>query len=213
MATFFTTRKEDTIMSNASNIYDGVIWRRGKKVILRPYLESDLPDLQRWINDPQNTQFLNVTWPMHEAGQKKWLDRGTASSPDHIRVAICTHDGTLIGNIGMDIDLRMQSAKTGSMIGKEPFRSQGYGTDAKMLMLDYAFNWRGLRKVTSPIIAFNGRSRRYAEKCGYRHMATIEQEYYRNGVWHDEVLYVVFREEWLQLWREYTKDWAPEWQP
>jgi len=62
-----------------------------------------------------------------------------------------------------------------------------------------------LRKVTSSIFGFNGRSKRYAEKCGYRHMATIEQQHFRNGTWIDEDLFVVFRDDWLPLWDEYKK--------
>jgi RimJ/RimL family protein N-acetyltransferase len=74
-----------------------------------------------------------------------------------------------------------------------------------MLLLDYAFNWLGLRKVTSTILSLNGASQKYAAKCGYRHMATIEQEHFREGKWIDEVQYVVFREDWLPLWEKYKQ--------
>lgn len=74
-----------------------------------------------------------------------------------------------------------------------------------MLLLDYAFNWRGLRKVHSNVLATNGRSARYAKKCGYRLMATIEQEHFRCGRWLDEILFVVFCDEWLPLWEAFKK--------
>jgi RimJ/RimL family protein N-acetyltransferase len=189
-----------------------VIWRKGKKVILRPFLDTDLFYFLLWINNPSNTRFLSVTWPMHETGQRQWFDKASASSPDAIRVAVCTHDGVLIGNMGLDINVRLQTGTTGSLIGNPEYQGKGYGHDAKMLLLDYAFNWRGLRKVTSSIIDFNGRSQGYAKKCGYRHMATIEQEYFHRGKWCDEKQFVVFREEWLPLWEDYTKDWTPEWE-
>ena len=145
--------------------YKGIAWRKGKKVILRPYLESDLPLFQHWINDVENNQFLNITWPMHEGGQRKWFDENIISDPDKIGVAICTHDGTLIGNMGMGIDAHKQSAVTGTLIGPHDYQGKGYATDAKMLILEYAFNWRAVRKVTSPIIDFNGRSQTYAQSA------------------------------------------------
>lgn len=182
-----------------------LVWRTGKQVILRPFLDSDLFQFLQWINNPENTQYLFVTWPMHEAGQREWFAQATKSDPSRIRAAICTHEGKLIGNIGMDINFEKQSATTGTLIGLPEYQNKGYGTDAKMLLLDYAFNWCGLRKVTSNIISFNGRSQAYAKKCGYRHMATIEQEYFRNGAWQDEEQYVVFREEWIPFWKEYCQ--------
>ncbi len=180
-------------------------WRIGKKVTLRPVEEADLPLFQQWINDESNSYFLNVTQPMGWEAEKKWLERATSGDPNHITLAICLHDGTLIGNTGMQINLAKQSAITGTLIGSHKHKGNGYGTDAKMLMLDYAFNWRGLRKVTSQILAINGRSQRYAARCGYREMARIEQEHFRDGRWIDEVLYVVFAKEWRPLWEVYKQ--------
>lgn len=185
-----------------------IIWRTGKKVTLRPHREEDLSTYQRWINDPEINRYLMVTWPMHEGGQRAWLEKTCLSDPDDISVAIWTTEETprLIGNTSLALDIRKQSATTGTLIGSTDDHSKGYATDAKMLLLDYAFNGRGMRKVTSPILSPNGASQAYATKCGYRHMATIEQEHWRDGRWIDEVRYVVFREEWLPLWEEYKKD-------
>ena len=186
-----------------------IIWRKGKRVILRPHLESDLLHYQRWINDPANNYYLSVTWPMHERGQLKWLESVTESNQDNLCLAICTHEGVLLGNIALNVNDRNKSAVTGTLIGAH--KKQGYATDAKMLILDYAFNWLGLRKVTSEIIAHNHKSQGYADKCGYRHMATIEKEIFRDGEWQDEEHYVVFRDEWLPIWEEYCSDWTPSW--
>ena len=183
------------------------IWRTGKKVLLRPFEERDIDLFRNWINDPENNRYLGMTEPVSLQQQTAWYESTQQHNPDHIHVAICTLEGTLIGNMGLRIDRTKQSATTGTLIGSRDHQGQGYGTDAKMLLLEYAFNWIGLRKVTSQILDYNRRSKRYAEKCGYRHMATIEQEHFRNGAWIDEQLYVVFRDEWLPLWDVYCQDW------
>jgi len=185
-----------------------IIWRTGKKVTLRPYREEDLPVYQRWINDQAIHQHLMVTWPMHMTGQRAWFEKATANDPNDLSVAIWTIEDQprLIGNTALRLNAQKQSGTTGTLIGNTSDHGKGFATDAKMLLLDYAFNWRGMRKVTSPILATNGASQRYAQKCGYRHMATIEQEHFRDGKWIDEVQYVVFRNDWLPLWEKYKQD-------
>lgn len=189
-----------------------IIWRKGKRVILRPFEERDIPYFRRWINNPDNNKYLARTAPLSDHTQRQWYESAQGSDPDRIRVAICTHDGTLIGNTELRINRTKQSATTGTLIGNPEFQGKGYGTDAKMLILSYAFFWLGLRKVTSRILSFNDRSKRYAEKCGYRHMATIEKEHFRNGQWIDEDLYVIFQDDWYPVWQAYCEDWddAPE---
>lgn len=186
---------------------NSVVWRTGKKVTLRPHQEEDLASYQRWINDPEINRYLMVTWPMTTIGHSNWFETAAAAAnPDDIRVAVCTKEGVLIGNMAMNVNIRKRSATTGTLIGSKVHHNQGYATEGKMLLLDYAFNWLGLRKVTSSILSLNGASKTYAAKCGYRHMATIEQEHFREGRWIDEDQYVVFAHEWLPLWQEYKKD-------
>jgi len=190
-----------------STIDTPIIWRTGTKVTLRPHRAEDLSVNQRWINDPEINRHLTVTWPIHKSGQQSWLDQATANSADDISLAIWTIEETsrLIGNTAMRINPTKQSADTGTLIGSKTDHSKGYATDAKMLLLEYAFQTRAVRKVTSKILSSNSASQKYAQKCGYRHMATIEQEHFHNGRWINEEQYVVFRDEWLPLWEEYQK--------
>jgi len=187
---------------------DPIVWRTGKLVTLRPHRQEDLPIYQHWINDQAITRYLTVTWPIHQAGQQAWLDQASANSTDDLSLAIWTKEDSprLIGNTAMRIDPVKQSADTGTLIGSTEDHSKGYATDAKMLLLEYAFQTRAIRKVTSAILSSNGASQRYAAKCGYRHMATIEQEHFRDGTWIDEEQYVVFRDTWLPLWEKYEQD-------
>ena len=182
------------------------LWRRGTYIYLRPIAKADLPYFQQWINDPKNTRFLKIGQPMGMVAQEKWYERAASGEPNHCSVAICLNDGTLIGNTSIRFNLRNQSAVTGTLIGPDEHKGKGYATEAKMLILDYAFNWRGLRKVTSNILAINERSQKYATRCGYRFMARIEQEHFRDGVWIDELRFVVFVEKWRPLWELYRRD-------
>lgn len=96
-----------------------------------------------------------------------------------------------------------RNAVTGTLIGEKEHRGKGYGTDAKMLLLDFAFNALGLHKVCSRVFAFNGRSRRYGEKCGYTVEGVLKEQHFHNGEFHDELVMAVFRRDWLPLWEAY----------
>ncbi|MBP9760373.1 MAG: GNAT family N-acetyltransferase, partial [Candidatus Pacebacteria bacterium] len=98
-----------------------------------------------------------------------------------------------------------RTATSGAFIGDVAHQGQGYGTEAKMLLLDYAFNTLNLRKVCSTVLAFNGRSQRYNEKCGYVVEGVQKAQVFRDGSYHDLILMAVFRDDWLPVWREYQK--------
>ncbi len=181
-----------------------VVYLRGKKVILRPFNKAtDLETFWRWINDPDIKQFMTGYKPIALVAEEKWFDEHP-SRRNAIALAIETNDGQLIGNMGLhQIDWVSRFATTGAMIGEEEFQNKGYGTDAKMTLLNYAFNHLGLRKIMSQVLDFNGRSLHYSQKCGYSEEARLRDMYFRNGEYHDEVILSVTREVWLPLWQAY----------
>jgi RimJ/RimL family protein N-acetyltransferase len=183
-----------------------IVWRRGKLVILRPLEMSDAPTIYRGINDPLVNQYLASHGPKGLGFEEEWIrSKQTPSATDHT-IAICLPDGTLIGTMGLhQIDLINRVATTGSVIFRPEHQNHGYGTDAKMLLLDYAFNQLGLHKVCSSVIAFNGRSAAYSRKCGYVEEGRKRSQWFRHGERHDDIMLAVFRDDWLPLWEEYKK--------
>lgn len=112
------------------------VWRRGKKTLLRPLELSDAPTIYRGINDPQNSKFLNVLAPRGIGFQEDWIRKKQEPSLTDITLAVCLLDGTLIGTMGLhNIDLINGTGITGAVIFSEEHRNNGYGSDAKMLLL------------------------------------------------------------------------------
>lgn len=178
----------------------GIIFRKGPRVILRPFYESDLEASWRMINDPRNTQFLGAYTPRQLEDQKKFFATANSLGKGNIVLAI-EIDGTYAGSMGLHhIDHRHGHAETGSLIGTPEHQGKGYGTEAKLLLLEYAFNVLGLRMVYSEVIAYNGRSLRYAEKCGYREVARLPAHFFARGEYHDKVILSVDRTSWQPLW-------------
>jgi len=190
-------------MSNATHT-KRVYWRQGKLVNLCPLEAADALTVYRGINQPDTYEYLNTTLPKGLRFEETWVEQLQTPSEKNLVVGICTHDDILIGTMGLHgIDLVNRVAETGSVIFAERYRSKGYGTDAKMVLLEYAFNYLGLHLVTSRVIAFNGRSAAYSKKCGYVEEARLRSRVFRNGERHDEIILSVTRDEWLPKWQQY----------
>jgi RimJ/RimL family protein N-acetyltransferase len=195
------------MQKNVKNKNPKLVFLKGKKTILRPLRKAtDFEPCLRWINDPQVNQYLLVYFPVTEKKEEEWFDR-IANNPNEIVLGIETLDGKLIGNMALvHINAKDRTASTGALIGEKEYRGKGYGTDAKMALLDYAFNTLNLRKINSSVYAFNKRSVKYNLKCGYKIEGVRKKQIFRNGKYHDEILIAVSKENWLPIWKKYRKN-------
>ncbi len=180
-----------------------VIFLKGKRVILRPLSENDVSQLTRWINDPQVRQFIKNSVPLNESAERNWVQSLEKRSQTDIVLGIEVK-GKLIGNIGLHrIDWKHRIATTGAIIGEKEYWGKGFGTDAKMALLNYAFNDLNLRKLVSHVYAFNERSLAYSLHCGYRVEGRLRRHRFVNGRYWDEIILGLFKSDWLPYWRKY----------
>ncbi|MCI0330170.1 MAG: GNAT family N-acetyltransferase [candidate division Zixibacteria bacterium] len=183
-----------------------LVFLKGKKTILRPLRKAtDFELCLRWINDPEVNQYLLVHFPVTEKKEEEWFDK-VANNPKEVILGIETLDGKLIGTMALhNINGKDRTAATGALIGEKKYWGKGYGTDAKMTLLDYAFNTLNLRKINSSVYAFNKRSLKYNLKCGYKIEGVRKKQIFRNGKYNDEIIIAVFKEDWLPFWKKYRK--------
>ncbi len=191
-----------------SNVTSRIVFRMGKRIYLRAVLTEDIPLITVWINDPEVHQFLKIAYPMSPEDEKKWQEGLAGKKPGDVVFAIVLADtDEIIGVMGLHhIDHRNGLATTGAFIGRKDLWSKGYGTEAKMLVLEYAFNTLNLRKVCSAVYDFNGRSKRCLEKCGYTPEGCRKKHLYRNGRFVDEYLMAVFKEDFLPRFEKFKKE-------
>lgn len=183
-----------------------IVFLEGVSVLLRILVKSDVPDLVKWINDQDITQFVTRLYPMTEQEEEEWLQDLPKRKSDVVLGIVTKHDGKLIGTIGLHrIDHVHGTAVTGTIIGDKSCWGKGYGTEAKMLLLDFAFNRLNLHSIRSDVIAYNGRSLAYGKKCGYEEVGRLPEWIHRNGVRHDLVILVVTALRWRPLWDVYSK--------
>jgi RimJ/RimL family protein N-acetyltransferase len=76
---------------------------------------------------------------------------------------------TVIGNCGlMNVDFISRKADLGIFIGDKELRGKGYGAEAIMLLLDFAFNILNLNNIMLTVKEFNSRAIKCYEKCGFK---------------------------------------------
>lgn len=183
---------------------NNVVFLRGKKVILRPYQkETDLDLMTVWINDPDITRFLTVWRPMTKEVENGYLEGATNN--ENLFLVIETTEGQPIGSTALHrIDLVNRTAMTGTLIGDKALWGKGYGTDAKMQLLNFAFNRMNLRAIRSSVIAFNVRSHKALLKQGYHQVGVYPKWFFRDGKYYDEILFVLTKKDFAKAWRAHN---------
>jgi RimJ/RimL family protein N-acetyltransferase len=184
-----------------------IVFLAGKRVYLRPPMKEDVPLFLKWMNDEEVNQYLVAFLPFMEADETEWLENLHKNKNENITLVIVHRKtGRAIGTIGLHrISWKDRRGTTGAVIGEKRFRNKGYGSEAKMLFLNYAFNTLNLRKICSTVLGFNKRSVRYSEKCGYRVEGVLKSHIFKRGEYQDEIHMAVFREDWLPLWKKFQK--------
>ena len=186
-----------------------VVFLQGKKTVLRPLTREDLPILVQYINDPEIRRFVTMRTSMTLDDENAWFDSLLRGAPKYRSdfVFIIEADGKVIGDMGLhSIDYVDQTCVTGAMIGEKEYRGKGYGTDAKMQMLHYAFTELNMRKVCSEVLETNPRSQAYLKKQGYQIEGVRKKQILKGGEFRDLLLVALFKDDFMSIWEEYNKE-------
>jgi len=171
---------------------------RGTKTYLRPIEEADIADpYLGWLNDREVTRYLETgRFPSTPSTLRRYLE-GFAGSGTNIILAICdVKTDRHVGNVTLHrINWVHRTADTGIMIGAKEYWGMGYGYEAWSLVLDYAFNRLGLRKVIAGCVAANIASLELQKKLGFKIEGTFRKEVYVDGKFDDLIRLGLFKEE------------------
>lgn len=118
--------------------------------------------------------------------------------PTDIGFASCLKENDeVIGRVGLfDVDYVNRNAESYSVFGPD-WRSKGYGTESKLLLLDYAFNQLGLHVIQSYVWGANERSAAALLRQGYQPAGRYKWDNTRRGVYLDVLIFDVKRDEFL----------------
>jgi RimJ/RimL family protein N-acetyltransferase len=182
-----------------------VVFPVGRKVRLRPLNKNaDLEPCLRGMNDPEIIKFLLTPGITSRAEEEEWFDNLKNQKNDIVLGIELLENGLFIGTIGLHkIDRIMRTAFTGTAIFDPAQFGKGYGTDAKMVLLQYAFHTLGLHYIESAVIEYNERSWRYSLKCGYKVEGRKREAVFKLGRRWDLVCLGLLRRDWEPIWERY----------
>ncbi len=170
---------------------------QGKKVRFRAIEEKDLEYMVEWINDPDISNLVvGWTFPISMAEQREWFIK-SLNDQNNQRWIVETFDGQPIGLTGLwEIDFHNRHALTALKIGSKNIWGKGYGADAIMALMTYAFFQVGLNRLWGEILPFNeGSYRAYVVKCGWKVEGILRQHIFRNGKFYDLIRVAILKDE------------------
>lgn len=178
----------------------------GERIYLRPFEVDDAAELARSSHQETET-FMDRGRPLISPIEYEYWIRQLYDGADQARFAICRiENDDYIGMISLtEIDLINGVAETGTHLHNVGYRDQGYGTEAKHLILEYAFHRLHLERVVSFVFEPNERSAAALRKQGYRSAGRLKYDEMKDGRFQDFLAFDLVREDWeiaRQRWRD-----------
>ena len=174
----------------------------GERIYLSPRSTEDAEIFTEWMNDFETTDYTGRSGSiMSLEGEKKFLEE--RNNEEATFVIVTLEKDKLIGTIGLeDINHINRTATLGIFIGDKEYRSNGYGTEAIRLILDYGFNYMNLNNIKLDVMEFNERAQKCYKKCGFKEYGRRRKSNFTNGKYYDVVQMDILAEEFKESYIE-----------
>lgn len=169
---------------------------KGNRVLLRSIELDDATVLQQMINDEEIERMMwGYSFPVSHHQQICWIQN--LPTEKSVFRAMIDVDGTAVGTIILsDIDMRNGIAEIHIKLANVSDRGRGYGSDAVVALVTYAFNELRLNCIYCRIKEDNIASQKMFEKCGFVKDGCLRARVYRNGRYYDFYEYSVLKSEY-----------------
>jgi len=170
----------------------------GEKVKLRPVTAADLDLLEAWANDPSINSDYN-TFALRPSGQipRTFAETGFLSD-EHGDLLVCIQTGETVGNVSYRRVMHGPSNSKAYQIGitlAPQYRGHGYGTEAQRLLVAYLFATYPIERVEAETDVMNRAEQQALERAGFTREGILRRAQWRNGSWHDMMMYSKLRGE------------------
>ena len=131
--------------------------------------------------------------------EKKWLE-SHYNDQNALRFVIDTKEDGAVGVLTLtDIDWKNRRAEIGAKLASKGNRSKGYGTDAVMAIMRYAFDELGFHRLDASRLAMNQVSEHLLVKCGFVEEGVKRNYIYKGGKYRDLVEAGILADEYYTL--------------
>jgi RimJ/RimL family protein N-acetyltransferase len=177
---------------------------QSEHIRLRP---MHVDDVVLWLaeerSDSEAVRMLNpgMDLPKSEQDARAFAERYAEFGHRHERImfSIETLDGELVGGINIhSMDQRNGTFETGSRIYRA-YRGRGYGFEAKIIVLRYAFHELRFQKYNIRCLESNQPMINHAARLGCQPEGRMRRHVYTDGRYYDDLLFGLTREEFDAL--------------
>ena len=163
----------------------------GDRIFLSPVDTSneEIEKFTEWMNDFQVTNYTGrssqiMTWQR----EKEYLENATKNNDNKSFNIIDLESDKLIGTVGLEhFNYIDRSAVLGIFIGESDFRSNGYGSEAIKLLLEYGFKYLNLHSIRLNLLSINERAHKCYLKCGFKDTGCSREAIFLNGKYYDKL--------------------------
>ncbi|OJA09327.1 hypothetical protein AZE42_05458 [Rhizopogon vesiculosus] len=167
-----------------------------ERLILRPYVESDLDPLLCLWNDPLvqplvTNESITLLGPKFKETLRAKIENATFGA-----IIVLKETGELVGQGSITV---LEPKNRDGMLGiclLPQFWNNGYGTEATKFMIDHSFKWFGLNRLSLTVFANNARAIAVYEKLGFVMEGRKRQALWMDNRWEDVLSMGILREEW-----------------
>ena len=166
------------------------------QVTLRPVSEDDLSWLAGLRDGPAAAGPHEWHgWRDPRSERRQWAESGLLG--DDGGTLIVLHGSDRVGEISWrKVQTGPKAWNWAIGIGLAPeFRRRGYGSEAQRLLVRYLFAHTQVNRVEAITEITNFGEQRALEKAGFTREGILRGTTFRQGRWHDQVIYSVLRDE------------------
>ncbi|MFX0097206.1 MAG: UDP-4-amino-4,6-dideoxy-N-acetyl-beta-L-altrosamine N-acetyltransferase [Candidatus Hodarchaeota archaeon] len=167
---------------------------RGKTVRFEGFDRIHLKRTLSWKNDPLIKRLTGTVYPISMEEHERWFDK--VSQDDKFKIfAIKNEEGAHIGNVMLhNINWKDRSSEFGVYIDRNQ-EKRGYGKDALITLLNFAFNKLNLHRIYCHVFEFNKRAISLYRKLGFKVEGRLREALYLDGKYYDILVFSILDRE------------------
>jgi RimJ/RimL family protein N-acetyltransferase len=171
---------------------------KGDKIYLTELDRANSETIRAWLNDPEVHRYLLVGHvPITREQEDCYYDaQSTATDAYNFEIHVSA-DGRYVGNVGlMNVNLVHRRGEIGIVVGSKEDWGKGYGGDAIVTCLGFAFLTLGLHSVFIRAHEENQRGLELYRRIGFVETGREREYVYQNGRFSDYVLFDMLESEY-----------------
>ncbi len=163
---------------------------RYQKVYLTELDRHNAETIRAWINDPEVHRFLLVGHvPITREQEERYYDLQSEAKDSYSFEIHLAADGRYVGNIGLTgVDLVHRHGEIGLVIGDKTVWGKGFGADAVVACLIFAYDTLGLHRVSIRAHAEHSKAISLYKRLGFVETGREREHVFQEGHFQDEII-------------------------